>query len=92
MGFEHGVIKMFDFSHHFKDQRLQEMRHQLFVIQSFQKKSSQWFGGGQIIDNGYSKDQAVQIPNKKCGSLGSILIKELPEKEVINCIYLASSK
>ena len=44
------------------------------------------------MENNCSKDQAVQIPNKKCGSLGSILIKELPEKEVIHCIYLASSK
>ena len=41
MGFEHGIIKLFDFSHHFKDQRFQEVRHQFFVSQSLQKKSSQ---------------------------------------------------
>ena len=45
-----------------------------------------------MLDGPYIKDQALQIPSKKCGTLTSIWIKELSENEVINSIYLASSK
>ena len=39
MGFEQGKIKLFDFSHHFKDQRFQaEVRHSFFVGQSTLQK------------------------------------------------------
>lgn len=45
-----------------------------------------------IDSNNFAKDQAIQIQHKKCGTLSSILIKELAENEVIHSIYLASSK
>jgi hypothetical protein len=38
MGFEQGYIKIFDFSHHFADSRLDEMKQSLFPSQS--KRSS----------------------------------------------------
>ena len=34
MGFEQGYVKIFDFSHHFADSRLDEMKQSLFPSQS----------------------------------------------------------
>lgn len=40
MGFEQGFVKIFDFSHHFADSRLDEMKQSLFPSQSIHKRSS----------------------------------------------------
>ena len=77
MGFEQGYIKIFDFSHHFADSRLDEMKQSLFLGQA---KRTQFFHQNDAL-------LPVQVIQKKCGALGHTNSFKLNETEVIQSIF-----